>query len=199
MVSLWGSKNGGEDNNDDGAASTDGENSRQPSRGGERRSHEANERTRLLPPRNDGFLDPDDPAVSSAHSHIALLYIDKVLGVSLQPMERQSSSLLLDSLHHHNLPLVGAPAGIHLRQSANDAFSWLGVLRLLIHNPHYWQSTHRHTVLHGAFQANGDSDSYRLGLPPDRYDHHPCCTKTAGRRRVDRHCISHLGSAYSVV
>ena len=64
MVSLWGSKNGGEDNNDDGAASTDGDNSRQPSRGGDRRgAHDADERTRLLPPRHDGFLDPDDPAV----------------------------------------------------------------------------------------------------------------------------------------
>ena len=67
MVSLWGSKNGGEDNDGDGAASTDGENSRQPSRGGDRRGgHDADERTRLLPHRNDGYLDPDDPAVSGS-------------------------------------------------------------------------------------------------------------------------------------
>ena len=66
MVSLWGSKNGGENHTDgDGAASTDGEDSRQPSRGADHRgAHDPDERTRLLPPRNDGFLDPDDPAVS---------------------------------------------------------------------------------------------------------------------------------------
>lgn len=66
MVSLWGSKNDGENNVDgDGTASTDGDNSRQPSHAGDRRGgHDADERTRLLPPRNDGYLDPDDPAVS---------------------------------------------------------------------------------------------------------------------------------------
>lgn len=67
MVSLWGSKSNGEEN-DEGAASPDGENSRQPSRGGDRRGgRDADERTRLLPPRNDGYLDPDDPAVSLSH------------------------------------------------------------------------------------------------------------------------------------
>ncbi|KAL8940775.1 MAG: hypothetical protein Q9211_002118 [Gyalolechia sp. 1 TL-2023] len=58
MVSLWGSKNGEErqHENDDG----DEEDHRQQSR----QSREADERTRLLPPHNDGYLDPDDPAVS---------------------------------------------------------------------------------------------------------------------------------------
>ncbi|KAL8714921.1 MAG: hypothetical protein Q9220_001434 [cf. Caloplaca sp. 1 TL-2023] len=59
MVSLWGSKNGDEQpqtENDD----VDHESSRQPSRHG----RDPDERTRLLPPRNDGYLDPDDPAVS---------------------------------------------------------------------------------------------------------------------------------------
>ncbi|KAL8944178.1 MAG: hypothetical protein Q9216_000602 [Gyalolechia sp. 2 TL-2023] len=58
MVSLWGSKNGEErqHENDDG----NDEDNRQHSR----QSREADERTRLLPSHNDGYLDPDDPAVS---------------------------------------------------------------------------------------------------------------------------------------
>ncbi|KAL8970000.1 MAG: hypothetical protein Q9183_001720 [Haloplaca sp. 2 TL-2023] len=59
MVSLWGTKNG-EEQQHDADGDRDDSNSRQPSR----HSREADERTRLLPPRNDGYLDPDDPAVS---------------------------------------------------------------------------------------------------------------------------------------
>ena len=61
MVSLWGSKRG-EDN---------AEEEREPDTGDGRRDArhsggaEPDERTRLLPPRNDGYLDPDDPAVSA--------------------------------------------------------------------------------------------------------------------------------------
>ncbi|KAI4173101.1 MAG: hypothetical protein LQ343_003211 [Gyalolechia ehrenbergii] len=58
MVSLWGSKNGDERQHaNDGGNEED---NRQPSR----RSREPDERTRLLPSHNDGYLDPDDPAVS---------------------------------------------------------------------------------------------------------------------------------------
>ena len=56
MPSLWGSKNGEERQPTEEDHSTH-EASRQS--GG----HEPDERTRLLPPRNDGYLDPDDPAV----------------------------------------------------------------------------------------------------------------------------------------
>ncbi|KAL8842402.1 MAG: hypothetical protein Q9170_000530 [Blastenia crenularia] len=58
MVSLWGSKNGDDRQPEEDNANE--EENRQPSR----QSRETNERTRLLPPRNDGYLDPDDPAVS---------------------------------------------------------------------------------------------------------------------------------------
>lgn len=59
MVSLWGSKK-----DDDDANPQNGEHSAAP------RSSEADERTRLLPanpppPGHDGYLSPDDPAVSS--------------------------------------------------------------------------------------------------------------------------------------
>ncbi|KAL8950753.1 MAG: hypothetical protein Q9222_003227 [Ikaeria aurantiellina] len=59
MVSLWGSKNGDEQQQNE-ADDVDNESNRQPSRHG----RDPDERTRLLPPRNDGYLDPDDPAVS---------------------------------------------------------------------------------------------------------------------------------------
>lgn len=78
MVSLWGSKDNGEERNeDDPATPAEGEESRQQSHhvGG----RDPDERTRLLPPRNEGFLSPDDPAVSSMlsdnqdqkHSHLS--------------------------------------------------------------------------------------------------------------------------------
>jgi hypothetical protein len=79
MVSLWGSKNNDEEQLDDGSTTPRGstEDTRRPPsrRSYERREREADERTRLLPaqprpPHSDGYLDPDDPAVS----HLFLLY-----------------------------------------------------------------------------------------------------------------------------
>lgn len=69
MVSLWGTKNGEDQNDGDGRASSDGDNSRQASRHGDGGGRHPDERTRLLPPRNDGYLDPDDPAVSTSVVH----------------------------------------------------------------------------------------------------------------------------------
>lgn len=60
MVSLWGSKNGeGRDEGDEAEQNDDNSNQQTRRSGG----REPDERTRLLPPRHDGFLDPDDPAV----------------------------------------------------------------------------------------------------------------------------------------
>ena len=63
MVSLWGSKNGEEHDEADDAEQNGDESNQQTRRSGGR---QPDERTRLLPPRNDGFLDPDDPAVCPA-------------------------------------------------------------------------------------------------------------------------------------
>lgn len=62
MVSLWGSKNGEEEEHENGDTQQESEGSRPNTRQPDRR--DPDERTRLLPPRRDGFLDPDDPAVS---------------------------------------------------------------------------------------------------------------------------------------
>lgn len=69
MVSLWGSKKDNNNQTDDPrydngeAVVTHNDNMSAPA---PRQSSEADERTRLLPPpsRRDGFLSPDDPAVS---------------------------------------------------------------------------------------------------------------------------------------
>ncbi|KAI9741084.1 MAG: hypothetical protein M1834_002797 [Cirrosporium novae-zelandiae] len=65
MVSLWHSSK----NEQDPSENLDGQSSasRGSHNGGQRHSEDATERTRLLPPRErpvDGYLDPDDPAVS---------------------------------------------------------------------------------------------------------------------------------------
>ena len=76
MVSLWGSKNGDERSHGDDAENDGGDSGHQPRHSGGR---EPDERTRLLPPRNDGFLDPDDPAVSFSNAfHSPLLTSEKV-------------------------------------------------------------------------------------------------------------------------
>lgn len=63
MVSLWGSKNGDEQTNEADNTNDNDEHSQQHPR----QSRDADERTRLLPPRNEGYLDPDDPAVSVSY------------------------------------------------------------------------------------------------------------------------------------
>ena len=65
MVSLWGSKDGEEDQAGD--RDPNAQNGEGSGLNGARRS-EADERTRLLPPRRDGYLDPDDPAVNAVCS-----------------------------------------------------------------------------------------------------------------------------------
>lgn len=64
MVSLWGSKNDGEGDREAGDApvpDVDGGTQDNPRHSD---SHDAGERTRLLPRRQEGYLSPDDPAVS---------------------------------------------------------------------------------------------------------------------------------------
>ena len=80
MVSLWGSKNG-EEHAEGGQGEHDGQESRQPQRhsGGP----EPDERTHLLPPRNDGYLDPDDPAVSPVTASVPRKILIYCSGVAL--------------------------------------------------------------------------------------------------------------------
>jgi hypothetical protein len=65
MVSLWGSKKDNDNAADESRIDVPGE--------APPRHSEADERTRLLPPpsRRDGFLSPDDPAVSNLRNRIA--------------------------------------------------------------------------------------------------------------------------------
>lgn len=65
MVSLWGSKNDDEDRPEgqDGETTptNPGDGRQPPRRSGD---EDADERSRLLPPRREAYLSPDDPAVS---------------------------------------------------------------------------------------------------------------------------------------
>ena len=175
MVSLWGSKNGEDQNEGEDRASIEGDNSRQPSRHGDGgRGRNPDERTRLLPPRNDGYLDPDDPAVSTqtlASRHQAN---DSCPGLAIQPLDRQSSTLHLRPLPCHQLPLVGAPAGLHIRQPAHDALPRVRLLRLLLYHAHSGEPAHCHTILHRTIQAHGNPHSHCLGIPTHRHDYHSC-------------------------
>jgi hypothetical protein len=73
MVSLWGSNKNDDEEEHDSAVPRDSEGNDRPPpsrREYQRREDDANERTRLLPaqprpPHADGYLDPDDPAVSN--------------------------------------------------------------------------------------------------------------------------------------
>ena len=62
MVSMWGSKSGEGRENEGGETQPE----EQPSPARHSGGPEPGERTRLLPPHNDGYLDPDDPAVRKA-------------------------------------------------------------------------------------------------------------------------------------
>ena len=82
MVSLWGSKKGQENDNEPEEREerpTSSSRHEPP----ERRSHEADERTRLLPPRDSqGYLDPGDPAVGSLSAYL-LHNVDVSTGFTL--------------------------------------------------------------------------------------------------------------------
>jgi len=60
MGSLWGSKNG---DKEERPLTREGEPSTRQEEAPPRSSVEADERTHLLPPNENGYLSPDDPAV----------------------------------------------------------------------------------------------------------------------------------------
>lgn len=71
MVSLWGKKGDDAENSQNGDSSD--HTAENP------RASEANERTHLLPPQNhDGYLSPDDPAVSFTFSLLVLRYCNSI-------------------------------------------------------------------------------------------------------------------------
>lgn len=70
MVSLWGSKKDGQGRAENGEHAREENDHQSPARDYGRRSQEPepDERTRLLPRDGNGYLSPDDPAVSITSS-----------------------------------------------------------------------------------------------------------------------------------
>lgn len=186
MVSLWGSKK--DDDPEDTSA--------RPQNGGESSEHaeprvsEADERTRLLPPPSQGYLSPDDPAVSSPPwrmiQFLPLLLnecqrigLSMWTGISVQPLERTILALLHSPLHLHNFPLVGLAVGICLHQPTWNALSRLWLLRFLIHNLDTWSSSDCPPVLLDAVQGWPDNMSGHLCHPVGRHDPHCRCSKAS--------------------
>ncbi len=161
MVSLWGSKNNG--NGDDQPRSrdvspADGEGSRD----GTQRYRDPDERSRLLPPppRRDGYLDPDDPAVCLSYPSYMVDTVRKAdhlnLGLALQPMERTSAPLLDAILPHHHLHLVVDLTRIYLCISTVHGLSGFWLLQLRIHYPYCSEPSHHRHVLLDSVQSDAD-------------------------------------------
>ena len=99
-----------------------------------RRSHdEPTERTRLLdrprpPPNADGYLDPDDPAVSVARLQKGEIKMLIKIGIAIQPLDGACYALPNRALPGPHLLVVGTPAGFHLRLSAWSSYSRIGLL-----------------------------------------------------------------------
>ena len=138
MVSLWGSK---QDDDPDATSAHNGDSG--SARHAQPRASEADERTQLLPPPvQDGYLSPDDPAVSYPEKAVtrgrersfdrAMLRV--LTGVALQPLECTLLAVLHRSFCGDQLPVVGAPVGIDLHQPTRDALPWLRILRFLFHH-----------------------------------------------------------------
>ena len=118
-MALWGSKNDQQDNGD-AAPSNEGDS---------RQSHEQEptERTRLLqqrppPPHNDGYLDPDDPAVGLNY-RIVTLPTDEKPGLPVQPVDCPLPSIFHRFVPGHHVPLVGLVAGIDIRVAVRISLS----------------------------------------------------------------------------
>ncbi|KFY90535.1 hypothetical protein V500_05152 [Pseudogymnoascus sp. VKM F-4518 (FW-2643)] len=130
MVSLWNTRPGGERPESPPTQNDDDEATpcivvEQP-----------DEHTRLLPQPStrdgrEGFLSPDDPAVS----------------IAIQPLERVVHAILLYFITVYHLPLVGTPPRQYLRESARLALSRLRLLRLILYESIPWKPDRRPPIL----------------------------------------------------
>ena len=88
MGSLWGSKKD-DDREDTSVRPQNGESSEHA----EPRASEANERTRLLPPPSQGYLSPDDPAVSTSSLSCVCKIIQVIILLFMIAMELTANDL----------------------------------------------------------------------------------------------------------
>lgn len=146
MVALWGSKKSDDQNGSGSATPHESEEGRSGS--ASRRDYDRrdpDERTRLLqsrpapPPRPDGYLDPDDPAVSqisrassswswSCSCSCSCSILTWLSGITVQPMVRSLPPLPDPTLSRHQLHLVDHTARLQLRLTALSALPRIRLL-----------------------------------------------------------------------
>lgn len=171
MGSLWGSKNNDEEER---PLSRDAEPSfRQEAAP----PHEADERTRLLQQNRDGYLSPDDPAVS-IHSFLCKVEgFSTCAGLAVQSLECPISQIFHRPLLGYILPLVGTTSSLNLRQPARNALAWIRILRFLLHQFDSWKSSDCPVVLLHAIKGCSSGMSRPICSTTSRYDSDCLSTK----------------------
>ena len=116
-MTLWGSKKNYEEGRDgEEARPSSSTDSNQPAR-----HSEANERTRLLPHQyREGYLDPDDPAVSVIPTGIHVAELTGP-GHTVQSFQSSSTEILRSPFLNDHFPMVGSAVRIDFCQSAPNA------------------------------------------------------------------------------
>lgn len=191
MVSLWGSNKDGDENDAENGSTTPRNSeggSRPPPSRREYERREADERTRLLPaqprpPHSDGYLDPDDPAVSYlfATQPSRGMKTDKHnVGVSLQPLDRPIHPLPDNPLPGHHLLVVGAATCQHLCLPSWSSHAWLRLLRLLLHYPERRHASCCPPLLLGTLKSYAGFDGHHHCHSDGGHDHDPRNPQTEG-------------------
>ena len=105
----------------------------------EQRFEEPTERSRLLPEdSHEGFLSPDDPAVSPTNTEKharGKLSLTREPGIALQSMERARGARRVSRRIGNELHMVDIPACLYIRQSTDDPSARVGLLCLFIYHP----------------------------------------------------------------
>lgn len=156
-----------------------------------RHSIDPDEHTRLLPrpSTREGYLSPDDPAVSliwkccSNIANTSARFRHTISGVcgscdtspsfSRYEIAIHSSHLTLILLTGHHIPVVGSPSRLYLRQSAGHALPRLRLFRLLLCKFNLVKPPHCPSLFLFPFEGHSDHLPHNFRRPSIRHDLHP--------------------------
>src|SRR6266536_1489648 len=125
--------------------------------------------------------------------------MNDVLGLSIQPMECSSSSLLFGPLLSRHLPLVDSSYGVDLCQSTIYEYSGVRILRRCLHDIDSWQPHHCPLVLRDSFKANGDTELGHYPHAAGKHDTHPSGIPPSKRRELGGDNFNHLGDLHCLL